>query len=378
MITQQQSTNMLRIINVEPLRLEPQPINSCLHHSINMSRNLAAILASPKSPLSVQPVELYTPGPNELLVKNTAIAFNPVEYKIAKLGVIPVDYPSIIGSTFAGTIEAIGSKVTDYEVGTRVVVSKRFGVKGNQYGAYQRYVVVADKMISKVPDGVDESVPASLMMNLTCVVGLFTGRLGLERPRFDGVKSAGKNEKVLVFGGSSSFGSLSVQYLSQAGYTVVTTSSPRNRKFVDKSGAKVVIDHTLESEAQIDQLVAEGPYDFIVDMISLYDTIAVTARVLAAQGGGKLYAMEPAFGPESLLEGVTRVFEPWSESLYDEKNSDLLEWAMQTYLPKGIAQGDIIPVPIEKVAGGLEGINDALGRLQKGVSGVRLVADPWD
>jgi NADPH:quinone reductase-like Zn-dependent oxidoreductase len=343
-----------------------------------MSRNLAAILHSPKSPLSVHPVDFYTPGPHELLVKNTTIAFNPIEYKIAKLGAIPVDCPIILGSTFAGTIEAIGSEVTDHQIGTRVVVSKRFGVRGNQYGAYQRYVVVADKMISRVPDGIDEIVPASLMMNLTCVVGLFTGRLGLDRPRLDGPKPAAKNKKVLVYGGSSSFGGLSNQYLSQAGYTTVTTSSPRNRSFVDKLGAGVVVDHTLESDALIDRLVAEGPYDIVVDMISLSSTIAVTASVLAAQGGGKLYAMEPAFGAESLPEGVTRVFEPWSESLYDEKNRDLQEWVTQTYLPQGIAQGAIIPLPIDKVVGGLEGINEALHRLLQGVSGVKLVANPWE
>jgi NADPH:quinone reductase-like Zn-dependent oxidoreductase len=126
-----------------------------------MTRNLAAILPSPKSPLSVHPVDFYTPGPYELLVKNTTIAFNPVEYKIAKLGAIPVDYPIILGSTFAGTVEAIGSHIVDYEVGAQVVVSKRFGVRGNQYGAYQQYVLVADRMISRVPDGVDGSVLAS-------------------------------------------------------------------------------------------------------------------------------------------------------------------------------------------------------------------------
>jgi NADPH:quinone reductase-like Zn-dependent oxidoreductase len=343
-----------------------------------MTRNLAAILPSPKSPLSVHPVDFYTPGPYELLVKNTTIAFNPVEYKIAKLGAIPVDYPIILGSTFAGTVEAIGSHIVDYEVGAQVVVSKRFGVRGNQYGAYQQYVLVADRMISRVPDGVDGSVLASLMMNLTCVVGLFTGRLGIERPRLDREKSALKNKKVLIYGGSSSFGGLSVQYLSRAGCTVVTTSSPRNRNFVEKLGASVVVDHTLESETLVDKLVGGSPYDIIVDMISLPDTIAVTARVLAAQGGGKLYAMEPASGAESLPRGVTRVFEPWSESLYEEKNRNLQEWVTQIYLPQCIAQGTIIPLPVEKVAGGLEGINEALDRLQKGVSGVRLVANPWE
>lgn len=51
---------------------------------------------------------------------------------------------------------------------------------------------------------------------------------------------------------------------------------------------------------------------------------------------------------------------------------------VDTYLPQGISGGAIIPLPIEKVGGGLRGVNEALDRLQKGVSGVRLVADPWE
>lgn len=341
--------------------------------------NLAAIIPAAKAPLEVREVDLYTPGPHELLIKNEVIAFNPVEFKIAKLGIFPLQYPAILGSTFGGTIEAVGSQITaDFQVGEKVVVSKKFGVLGNQYGAYQRYVVVGDVMVSKVPAGVDPAIPASIMMNLTCVVGLFTGRVGLDKPSLDGSKPTAKSTKVLVYGGSSSFGSLSVQYLSQAGYSVTTTTSPKHRGFVSKLGAAAVLDHTLEPDVLVHELVAEGPYDLVVDMISLPDTIAVTARVLAIQGGGKLYAMQPAFGPETLPDGVTRVFEPWSDPLYEEKNPGLLEWVIHTYLPQGISRGDIIPLPVKKVGGGLKGVNEALDRMQKGVSGVRLVADPWE
>ena len=106
--------------------------------------------------------------------------------------------------------------------------------------------------------------------------------------------------------------------------------------------------------------------------------VALTARVLAAQRGGKLYTMQPAFGTETLPEGVVRVFEPWSDPLYEEKHHGLREWTVQTYIPQGIARGIITPLPIEKVAGGLMGINKALDRMQEGVSGLKLVADPWE
>ncbi|CZR50893.1 uncharacterized protein PAC_00767 [Phialocephala subalpina] len=339
--------------------------------------NLAAIIPAAKAPLEVHEVETYKPGPRELLIKNEVIAFNPVEFKIAKLDIFPLQYPAVLGSTFGGRVEAVGPQVTDFQVGERVVVSKRFGVVGNQYGAYQRYVVVGDTMVSKVPADIDSAIPASLMMNLTCVVGLFTERLGLDKPSLDGSAKA-KGLGVLIYGGSSSFGGLSVQYLSQAGYTVITTSSPKHRDFVSKLGAAAVIDHTLEPDSLVNELVAEGPYDIVVDTISLSKTVAVTARVLTAQGGGNLYAMQPAFGPETLPDGVKRVFEPWSDPLYEEKNRGLQEWVIHEYLPQGILWGAITPLPIEKISGGLKGVNEALDKMQKGISGIRLVADPWE
>ncbi|KAH8703570.1 chaperonin 10-like protein [Talaromyces proteolyticus] len=339
--------------------------------------NLAAIIPAAKAPLEVHKIDIYEPGPDELLIRNEVIAFNPVEFKIAKLGIVPLQYPAILGSTFGGRVEAVGSQVTGFQIGERVVVSKKFGIRDNQYGAYQRYVVVGDIMVSKVPADVDLAIPASLMMNLTCVVGLFTGRLGLDKPSLNGSAPA-KAQKILIFGGSSSFGSLSVQYLSQAGYKVITTSSPKNSNFVSNLGATVVIDHTLEQDKIIEAIAVEGPYDLVVDAISLPDTIAVTARVLVAQGGEKLYATQPAFGPEMLPNGISRVFEPWSDPLYEEENRGLLEWVIQTYLPQGISQGTIIPLPIEKVSGGLRGVNETLDKLQKGVSGIRLITDPWE
>lgn len=339
--------------------------------------NSAAVIPSPKAPLEVQSAPLYTPGTNELLVKNEIIAFNAIEFKIAKLGAIPLDYPAILGSTFGGTIEATGPGVTEFKVGDRVAVSKRFGVKGNQYGAYQRYVVVGDKMVSKIPAELDLSVPASLMMNLTCVVGLFTGKLGLEKPSLEG-RAPARGQKILVFGGSSSFGGLSVRYLSQAGYAVVTTSSARNHAFVASLGAAVVVDHTLDSDTLSEKLVAEGPYDVVVDTVSLPDTIPIAARVLAAQGGKELYAMQPSFVPETLPDGVERKFEPWSDCLYEHANRKLQEWVVQTYLPQGLVSGSVTPLPIETISGGLGAVNEALTRLQNGVSGLRLAVNPWE
>ncbi|KAL1596418.1 hypothetical protein SLS60_009064 [Paraconiothyrium brasiliense] len=339
--------------------------------------NFAAILPSPKAALEIHPVPTYTPGSTEVLVKNTCIALNAIEAKIAIHNVIPhTPYLAILGSTYAGTLCAIGSSVKDFKIGDRVVISKRFGVKGNQYGAFQRYVVCSDIMISRVPSHIDLQIPASLMMNLTCVVGLFSGRLGLERPPLDGREAEKKGKKILVYGGSSSFGGLSVGYLTQAGYAVVTTSSPKNSSFVEGLGAITIIDHTQEQESLVKQLLDHGPYDVVVDFVSNADTLAITGRVVEAQGGGRLFTMQPGRG--GLPAGVERVFEPYSESLYEERNRNLQRWLVHEYLPKGIENGLIKPLPIEKVGGGLKGLNDGLRKILVGGGGARFIVEPWE
>lgn len=333
--------------------------------------NLAAIVPGPRAPLEVCHVETYNPGPAELLIRNERIAFNQIEAKIAKLAAVPIAYPAILGSTFSGTIESVGEHVTGFQVGERVVVTKRFGTVGNQYGAYQRYVVVKDIMVSKVPTGADVGALASVMMNTTCVVGLFSGRVGLDRPGHGNASEKNGDTRILVYGGSSSFGSLSVRYLSQAGYQVVTTSSPAKAGCAKKMGAAAVIDHIQGADDLEKALFSHGPYDVVADMISAPMTIKIIASVVAAQGGGKLYATQPV-SAELVPEGVQCVFEPWSDSLYEENNKDLQRWTVQECIPSVTT-----PEGIELIDGGLHGIDEALGRLHRSGGGVRLLADPW-
>jgi hypothetical protein len=128
----------------------------------------------------------------------------------------------------------------------------------------------------------------------------------------------------------------------------------------------------------IKELVAEGPYDVVVDSIALPSTIPSIAAALAAQSGGKILALLPPFGPETLPGGVTREFAFWGVALGEEKNAELLRWEYTTYLPQGLASRKIAPLPTKKARGGLNGLNEVLDKLLKGVSGVKLVANPWE
>ncbi|KAI4689046.1 hypothetical protein J4E81_007763 [Alternaria sp. BMP 2799] len=322
------------------------------------------------------------PSAYELLIKVSLVGINAIEAKIAKRSTPPPpSYPFIPGSSYTGTIEAVGTHVTEYQVGDRVLVSKRFSTQGNEYGAYQRYVLVAagEKMVVRLPEGMnkdEEAALVALIMNASCVAGLFSGRLGLRKPG-DEVQQGEEREKILIYGGSSSFGRLAVQYLRWAGHDVITTSSPQHMATVRTlSGSRShVVDHTLPPDQIIVELRVRGPHDVVVDMISTPQTITLASRILVAQGGGKLFATQPAFTPENLPEGVECVFEPWSDSLYEEGNEGLMEWVVGTYLPFGMEKGWISAQEVETVKG-LEGVDEVLEKMMEGRgSGKRFVVE---
>ncbi|KAF9872553.1 alcohol dehydrogenase GroES-like domain-containing protein [Colletotrichum karsti] len=337
----------------------------------------AAVIPAAKAPLVVQDVKTSQPGPGELLVKNELIGLVPVDAKIAKLGVFPIAYPAILGTSFGGTITAVGPQVTDFKVGDKVASTKTAGAEGDKYGSFQTQVTARAVTTSKLPDSVDLDGPVGLIGNLSTVVGLFNAHAGLQKPD-PSIQPLSNKKKILVYGGTSSFGSLSVQYLTQAGYHVVTTTSPKHASFVAKLGAVKVVDHTQDPDALVEGLTAEGPYDLVVDSISLPNTIKINGAVLGAQGGGSIYALLPAFGEEDLPKGVTRNFASWSASLGEEKNAALLRWTFGTYFSQAIAGDKLVPLPVRKVKGGLAGLNEALDILIQGVSGIKVVVDPQE
>ncbi|KAK2005951.1 alcohol dehydrogenase GroES-like domain-containing protein [Colletotrichum eremochloae] len=336
--------------------------------------HLAAVQPEPKALLEVQDVKTPQPGPDELLIKNELIALVPIDAKQTKLALFPSQYPAIHGTSYGGTVTAVGSDVTGFKVGDKVAAAKAGGAVGNKYGGFQEYVVSREATASKVPASVDLSIPVGLIGNLASVVGLFNEHLGLGRP--DPVGRASSNsKKILVYGGTSSFGSLATQYVTQAGYQVVTTTSPPHKDLVAKLGAVHVVDHTQSQDTIVKELVAQGPYDYVVDSISLNPTYDILSQVAAAQGGGKIYALLPAPDPSSIPEGVTAECARWSAPLGKKENAELLKWAYGTYFPQAIANDKLVTLHSQRIAGGLGGLNKAIDALFKGVSGAKVVVE---
>jgi len=69
-------------------------------------------------------VSTATPGEDEVLIKVAYASMVAFDAYVADRGYFVDSYPSILGSACAGTVEKLGSGITDLHVGDRVKFTK--------------------------------------------------------------------------------------------------------------------------------------------------------------------------------------------------------------------------------------------------------------
>ena len=84
--------------------------------------NQKALLFQKKArEFAVGHVEVYKPGPGEVLIKIQAAALNPIDWKLQKLDIFgSLPDRAIIGEDISGDIVEVGEGVTKFNKGDRV------------------------------------------------------------------------------------------------------------------------------------------------------------------------------------------------------------------------------------------------------------------
>ncbi|KAI1394277.1 GroES-like protein [Hypoxylon trugodes] len=319
---------------------------------------------------------------DEILIKVRAWGMNPVDAFIQEVALPFFSYPMIPGEDIAGTVERVGSGTASqkFKVGDRVLGyamgSSSFGKQ--ERGGFQEYVVVDQNLAAKIPDSVSfgEASVFPLCM-ATAGHALFSKEyLGLPFPKVGGAPEAGK--RVLIWGGASGVGSNAIQMAKAAGFEVLTTCSARNFEYVKSLGADKVFDYT--SATVVDDLVAE--LDQGSECVGIFqaagprDAVAPCIEV-AAKSKGKPFVACANMVPEGAVpEGVTAkfVFERGDgKGIYYETSRVLLGEFLPTALEAGTYK--IAPKPEAVPTKGLEGIQEALDTVKKGVSAKKIVVE---
>lgn len=87
-----------------------------------MAQNKAAwILKSKGTPLKVDHADLPSPEPDEVVVKNYAVAICPADNLVQTMGMFIEKFPNIPGGDVAGEVVAVGSNVEGFKEGDRVM-----------------------------------------------------------------------------------------------------------------------------------------------------------------------------------------------------------------------------------------------------------------
>jgi NADPH:quinone reductase-like Zn-dependent oxidoreductase len=84
-------------------------------------QNRAAWLDAAGTPLRVDSAPMPTAGPGEIIIKNSAVAINPLDCHMQDHGVFVSQWPSIFGCDVAGKVHEVGVDVKRFKVGDRVI-----------------------------------------------------------------------------------------------------------------------------------------------------------------------------------------------------------------------------------------------------------------
>ncbi|KAK4235061.1 chaperonin 10-like protein [Achaetomium macrosporum] len=354
--------------------------------------NLAALLPGVGKTLVLEERAIPSPGPDEILIRNRAIALNPIDWKRQAFGIaVPSDRAIILGSDVAGEVVSVGSNIPSslFTPGDRVLGSADGMMSGNpDHAAFQRYTIVSATSASKLPDTLSFPEAATLPTAFgTAVIALFHD-LGLPLPT--GPSTSKQNEKkgILVWGGATAVGSAAIQLARLAGLTVYATASPTHHARVRALGAAEAVDYRSAgpTSAADEILAAAGKTGVEIGYVLVAagdkEVFAAVKQVLEssprAGDGGKIkkvasllpWPEEEVAKPEGAEVSWVRGMEMW------RGRRDLSAWLNHQNLKGWLEKGEVEPHKVRVVQGGIGGLQAALDELKKGVSGEKLVVEP--
>src|SRR5690606_13553667 len=205
----------------------------------------------PPEVVTIQETEKPTPKDHEILVRVYASTVNQTDRGFRSANYFVVRFFSglfkpknkILGCEFAGVVEEIGAKVTQFKVGDRV-----FGYNDASFGGHAEYMTISENRgVTTLPDKFtfEEGAPmtegAHYALN---VIKAADVRIG---------------QQVMVYGSTGAIGSAALQILKHFGATVTAVCNTKNVELMEELGANEIIDYQKEDFTQTNER-----YDFIL------------------------------------------------------------------------------------------------------------------
>lgn len=261
--------------------------------------------------LSVVEVPVPTPSSGEVVVAVKSAGVNPIDWKLYSgafhdvddehldsAGVDPASLPQL-GLECAGVVRAIGSDVTDVNIGDEVIV---YPVTA----AYADYVVVPPSSLVEKPAALGWNEAGALML---------AGTTAVHALHAAGVATG---DTVLVHGGAGGVGLMAIQLARTLGAAVVATAAEPNHELLRSLGATPVtygpglIDRLRASAvvpitAAVDLVGSDEALDTSVELVSDRNRIAsITGSERRAAAGITLLGYGPGEDSGTELRAAAR------------------------------------------------------------------------
>jgi NADPH:quinone reductase-like Zn-dependent oxidoreductase len=208
------------------------------------------------------------PADHGVLVRVRAASINPLDwhylrgepYIVRTTSGWGAPHDILLGTDFAGTVEAVGELVTRFKPGDAV-----FGAGD---GAFAQYLRIPE-------NGAVAVAPANLTFEQAAAVPV-AGITALQALRDQGQLRAG--QKVLINGAGGGVGTFAVQIAKALGAEVTAVTNAGSLALVQSLGADHIIDYN-----QVDFTLGADRYDLIVDLSGNHP-LSAYRRVLTPEG----------------------------------------------------------------------------------------------
>lgn len=214
----------------------------------------AVVLRSHGGPDVLQFEDVASPviGEQDILVTVAATALNRADL-LQRMGFYPNPFPSgpeIPGLEFAGTVAAIGEKVTAWSIGDRVM-----GITSG--GAYAEQLSIHERQAMAVPSGMSLHDAAGIPEVFITAWDALVVQGGLTSGRW-----------AMVHAGASGVGTAAIQICKAIGARIVVTCSGGKVDACRALGADVVVDYgTQDFVAEVATATGGAGVDVILDVI---------------------------------------------------------------------------------------------------------------
>ncbi len=220
----------------------------------------AIVLEQFGKPLVVKEIEKPQPKDNEVLVKIKASGLNPLDIKIknGQADHAQVKESSILGIDMAGTVEAVGKNVKNFNIGDEVY--GMVGGVGNNPGTLAEYIAADADLLALKPKNISfKEASATPLIFITAWEGLIS-KMNIQ-----------KDQNVLVQAGNGGVGHVALQIALAKEAKVFTTVKPDGIETVKQYPVEIINTDEVSVEKYVQEHTNGLGFDAILDTVGLLD-----------------------------------------------------------------------------------------------------------